>query len=299
MKAKWIDEVVEIVSADRFADWLEGLHRARQDLKAKSDRYDEILTQVNLVEFRAELAHRNAIETLERSTRLEDMSARLANESAVLENDSFEVVSQFEMQRDRTTKLWETLGAIDVTIEQAQSERERKKLQKQKQKLSEDYEREDQRKQRLWSDVERLWIRSIDCNLALRELRHKGALVRKQAEALFEAYEAESRQAQALREEADKISLERDAREEALEKAQESARSDFGCLLHEDFLYWVAREDNKVVYTVPLIDDAENYPVEIVAGQVYKTTPQGGVDAMTPVDPDRLDQASATAAGPG
>lgn len=287
-KAKWIDEVVDVVSSDKFADWLTGVHRARKNLKESVERYEELLTQVNLVEFRAELAHRNAIDTLERANRLEDSSARLANEAAVLENDSFEVVSQYEMQRDRTTKLWEQMGGIDLLLEEAGSDRDRAKHTKQRTKISESYEREDQRKQRLWADVERLWVRGIDCNLALVELRHKSKLEHKVAEALFLAYENESQQAAALKSEADKKSLDRDRSEEELAERMERARTEFLCLLNEDFLYWVARENNKTVYAVPLIDDAENYTVPVAAGQVYQCDAQRGVETLVLLDPETI-----------
>lgn len=291
MKAKWIDEVAEIASSEDFADWLEGLHRTRKEMKAKAERYDEILTQVNLVEFRAELAHRNAIETLEESTRLEDAAAELENESAVLENNSFEVVSQFEMQRDRTTKLWEQLGGLDVNIEQA-SGGKKKSYQKQRDRMNEDYEREDVRKQRLWVEVEKLWIRNIDCNLALRERRHKSKVVRRKADGLFEAYEAESKQAKELADAAEAVQAEKVRAEQDFEKDLQAAKDKYACLLNEDFLYWVAREDNKVVYTVPLFDDAENYQPAVVAGQVYRTTPQLGIDGLVLVDPSEVTDAA-------
>jgi hypothetical protein len=78
VKAKWNHEVSEILASDRFTTWFESLENARVHLKRMGDKSDELLTQVNLLEFRAELAHRKAIDVLERANALEDESAELA-----------------------------------------------------------------------------------------------------------------------------------------------------------------------------------------------------------------------------
>ncbi len=285
MKPKWIDEVRGIVRSDGFASWFDQLESARATFDKVDKRYEELLTQVNLLEFRAELAHRKAIDTLERSNVLEDRSATLANQSATLENESFEAVSRFEMQRDRTTKLWEQLGGIDVKIDMA-ADGDKNKLQKQRAKVSEDYEREDQRKQKLWQEVERLWVRSIDCNLALREIQQKAALVRAEAEKLFVKHEAEAQQAAKLKAEAEQMALERDRQDRTVSDALERARQEFECLLSEDFLYWVAREDNKVVYTVALIEDEVNYTIAVEPGVIYRCSPTVGIDELEPIPDD-------------
>src|SRR5690606_38766413 len=98
-KPKWIDEVAETLDSQPFKDWLAALERARKELKVAVEKHEELLTQVNLLDFRAELVHRRAIDTLEQANVLEDESAALANEAAQLENDSFEAVSQYEIGR--------------------------------------------------------------------------------------------------------------------------------------------------------------------------------------------------------
>jgi chromosome segregation ATPase len=295
VKAKWIDEVTEIISSGTFASWFEQLEGARNTLARAGERYDELLTQVNLLEFRAELAHRKAIDVLERATSLEDESAELANSAAELENASFEVVSQFELQRSKCTALWEQLGAIDMKIEDKDGDRA--KLERERAKLTEQYERDDQRKQRLWSEVEKLWVRSIDCNLALREKQHKAKLVRADAEKLFLKHEEEATQASKLRAEAEKTSLERGRAERAVVESQEVARNDFEALLSEDFLYWVARESNKKVYAVSLIDDAENYLVPVSHGQIFLCSPTMGIEKLVPVE--KAEDVDAEISGPG
>jgi len=279
VKAKWIDEVAELLRSDVFAAWYEGIESVRHTHRNSIARHEETLTQVNLLEFRAELANRRAIETLERANTLEDLSAELANEAAELENASFEVVSQFEMQRDRCTKLWEQLGGLDVKIEEATPD-QKKRFERQRASINEEYEREDQRKQRLWSEVERLWLRSIDCNLALRERQLKATLVRAEAEHLFQVHSSELDQATDLRAKAEQCAMERDAAEHALNAAREDARLKFECLLTEDFLYWLSREDNKVVYAVSLIADNEHYGIAVEPGMFFRCDPVRGIDSL-------------------
>ncbi len=292
MKAKWSDEVREILASDAFERWLERLEEARVTLRKKTQRHEELLTQVNLLEFRAELAHRNAIDTLENANELEDESAQLANEAAELENRSFEIVSQFEMQRDKCTRLWEQLGGFDVRIEEEPAQA--KRLQKQRDKINEDYAREDQRKQRLWREVNELWERSIDRDLALVEKRHKGALVRDRAEKLFAVHEREAQQAGDLRRQADAMAAEREDAEQIVRKRQEVARQEFDCLLHSDFLYWISQDDNKVVYCTPLIVDDDNYVIPLEPGRVYQCDHQSGIESLELVPDPAPQEASAT-----
>lgn len=280
MKAKWIDEVAGILDSEPFKAWLERLDRARKDLKVASDRYEELLTQVNLLDFRAELLHRRAIDTLERANVLEDESTRLSNEAAALENDSFEAVSQFEMQRTRTTDLWQRLGAVEVDLEESTDASQKKKLQKLREKVNLDYEREDARKQKLWAEVEKLWLRNIDKALELREKRHKATVVRAQAEALFQKHAVEKGQADELRAKAELTAREKQEKERQLQATQDEARERFDCILHQDFLYWSAREDNKLVYAAPVVSDKENYGVEVKAGRLYRCPHDKGIDSL-------------------
>lgn len=290
MKAKWIDDVAAIVKSKAFDAWLVRLEQSRKSLKSAEDRVDELLTQVNLLEFRAELAHRRAIDTLERSNELDDHSARLANRAAELENQSFEVVSQFEMQRARCTDLWERLGAIDVEIEEGKSDSG--KLTRQREKLNFDYEREDKRKQRLWQEVEDLWVRGIDQHLALHEKRHKARLVRQEAESLFSRYDQEAELAAQLRRDVERVQSERALRSAELQAIYEEAREQFECLLNDDFLYWSSQEDNKWVYATPLVADQTNYVVPLQLQQLYRCPVQGGVDALAEVDWVTVDSAA-------
>ena len=284
MKAKWFDEVAVILQSDEFHTWLGRLERSRKNLRLLRERHEELLTQVNLLEFRAEIAHRKAIDTLERANQLDDESIELSNESAEIENASFEEVSQFEAQRAKCTKLWESLGAVDMQIDEAKGGSDVARLNRQREKLAAEYEREAERKQELWVEVEALWVRSIDRSLALHEKRHKAKVVRSEAETYFQQQSSESRQGEALREEADKLAEQLAGAEAEVTTCCAEARENYECLLHDDFLYWSAREDNKLVYATPLLYDTTNYAVELRPGAVYQCPHQKGLDELVELE---------------
>jgi hypothetical protein len=280
VKAKWIDEVAGILDSEPFKAWLARLEDARKDLKVATERHEELLTQSNLLEFRAELLHRTAIDTLELANGLQDASAQLANEAAGLENESFEAVSQYEIQRTRTTDLWQRLGAIDTDLDHSPEASQKKKLQTLRAQVNVDYEREDARKQKLWAEVERLWIKNIDKSLELREKSHKAAIVHAEAERHFAKHAVEAEQASELKLKAEVVARAKQEKERALKEMQEQARDRFDCILHQDFLYWSAREDNKIVYATPVVHDHDNYGVEVNPGHLYRCPHDRGVESL-------------------
>ncbi|MFZ9889179.1 MAG: hypothetical protein ACO3JL_16920 [Myxococcota bacterium] len=280
MTPKTVGEVTRILESRSFKEWLRDLERCRKSVRVATDRYTELLTQVNLLEFRAELVHRRAVDTLDRANQFADESVQLANEAAQLENDSFEAVSQYEAQRDTTTKVWQRLGALDVEIEETPDESAKKKLLNQRDRLNLDYLREDTRKQKLWATVERLWVRNISKGLELREKKRKAQVVRQEAEAAFAQHRLEADQAIELRVRAEEVAAEVGEREQELMLAEELAPERFDCLLHHEFLYWPAVEDNKWVYAVPVIHDEKNYGVLLAPGALYRCRHDLGVDGL-------------------
>lgn len=280
---KTVGEVARILESRSFKEWLRELEQRRKEVRLATERYTELLTQVNLLEFRAELVHRRAVDTLDRANQLEDESVQLANEAAQIENDSFEAVSQYETQRDTTTKVWQRLGALDVDVEEASEEAAKKRLLKQRDRLNLDYLREDTRKQKLWSTVERLWVRNISKGLELREKKRKAQIVRQEAEAAFAQHRLEADQALVLRERSQAAAAEMGEREQNLLVTEDLAPERFDCLLHHEFLYWPALEDNKWVYAVPVIHDDKHYGLPLSPGALYRCRHDRGVDGLEQV----------------
>ena len=46
----------------------------------------------------------------------------------------------------------------------------------------------------------------------------------------------------------------------------------------------MSRENNKIVYTVPLIEDRENYMIPVEPGVVYRCSPTVGIDELELID---------------
>ena len=275
MKAMWLDEVTALVGSEEFADWFKRLELARQNNRLAKEKHEELLTQTNLLEFRAELAYRRAIDTLEEANRLADLCAELANESAELENASFEVVSQYELQRERCTKKWEQIGGFEVRADQGDKGAASKLT-----KLRAEYEEQGQEKQRLWSEVERLWINSIHCNLSLSERQIKASFVRDEAESLFLVHEEERQLALEQKAKAHRMAVERDTAQHELEAVNIEASTLFNSLVSDTFLFWISREDNKFVYAVSLIYNSESYAMPVGPGQVFRCSALKGIDEL-------------------
>src|SRR6185369_135828 len=115
---------------------------------------DELLAQVALMEFRAELTQKNAIDTLYRAGEHEDTAANMLFEATELENKSFKGISDFEEQRVRASELWYRLGAAEKKLEEAReqkrSESDLRSVERALKAVSDEYERENNRKTRAW-----------------------------------------------------------------------------------------------------------------------------------------------------
>lgn len=61
------------------------------------------------------------------------------------------------------------------------------------------------------------------------------------------------------------------------------ARERFGCAVGDEFLYWRQREDKDGAYCIPLIDDSENYNIDIRRLALYRLQRQRGVEFLEPV----------------
>ncbi|MEW5853879.1 MAG: hypothetical protein AB2A00_34210 [Myxococcota bacterium] len=270
MKAKQLPEVREIVNSELFRSWFDALTKARLAAREASLRHDEVLTQVHLMEFRAELAQKKAMDALYRSGDYENASAQMQAEASELENKSLEVVGQFEKQRVMCTELW-----VALTKAEEQNDPRAKRI-------KDDYERETAKKTLLWEEVESLWAASLAKNLAMIENRAKGKRVRKESEQLFANAEQGSRSAAALKAETQESARALEQAEEAVRDLMNKGRTQFDAVVHEDFLYWAARE-NKLVYVVPLFSDSEHYNIELTACTVYQCERTRGVEFLEPV----------------
>jgi hypothetical protein len=313
MKALWLREVQAILGHADFLEWWQFLVDLEQRLFAAGSRHDELLAQVNLMDFRAEFTQKSAIDSLYLAGEYEDTAAQLLAEASEIENKSYEAVANFESQRISVSDLFSRMGAVEHNFLSAQSEvrrlrglvesekdRERKEeLQKnlkrkeaEQQRLENEfreasalYERENTRKMNLWEEVEQMWARSLDINLGVSERRVKSKRARREAERLFREAEQHKRSSKNLQAEANEADQKQKDVQRAIEDLRTSARRLFGCLVGEEFLYWPRRENVSEVYCVPINDHAEGFNIELRAKNIYLISRQRGVEFIQPLPP--------------
>jgi hypothetical protein len=292
MKPKRLAEVRALVAQPEFLAWWDALTRARQELATKEKAYDELLSQTTLMEFRAELTQKNAIDTLYRAGACEDAAANMVFESTELENRSFRAVADFEEQRYKASELWYRLGAAEKALDEKReshaeakskkSETELKMTEKAHRSAADEYEREMGRKNRLWDEVERIWARSAEVSLLVAEQKLRGKRIRKEAEALFALAEERKQRAKSLRVEAEGAAAAREAAEDRIRRLREEAREQFGCAAGEEFLYFRQKDNQKLAFCVPLVEDGETYNVEVKPLSIYTVDRQRGVGFLEP-----------------
>ena len=306
MQAKSLAEVKELVSSAEFRAWADSLAQTVAAEGISAERFDELLTQSTLMDFRAELAQKNAIDTLYKAGDCEDVAARLNAEATDIENRSFEVVATFEEQRLKVSEIWYRMGAVEKIVtelrdrvqglrdgkrgtEASDLETSLRKQEREHRQVHGDYERETQRKTRLWEEVERMWgaVRGRAQSAADEREAPAGTQDPGAGRAAVSRGRRSARPPprNCARLEADQESVTRAAHQKRTQELLRDARERFGCAAGEEFLYWRQREDKEGAYCVPLISDAESYNIDGVrlAGRSIDSQRQRGVEFLEPV----------------
>ena len=283
MKARRLVELRSLLSSAAFQSWWGQLQKARRDAEAARLRYDELLSQTTLMEFRAELTQKNAIDTLYRAGELEDQAATLAVQAQELENRSLLAVSDFEEQRYKVSELWYRLGAAEKTLDECRGQPQKEKASERAFRLlADEYERESARRDGLWDDVEGIWTKAAEANLLVSEHRVRGRKIRKEAEQLFALAEERKLRARELKDEADKASAAWDEQDKAARALLEEAHEHFGCTSGTEFLFFRVKDNQKLAYAVALVEDRDNFNLEVMPLAIYTVDRQRGVAFLEP-----------------
>jgi hypothetical protein len=299
MKQNRLAEVRTLVEGESFGVWYGQLEAAREAQSSAEGSYEEALAQTTLMEFRAELAQKNAIDTLYRGGEHEDTAATMLAETTDLENKSFKGVADFEEQRYRATEAWYRHGAAEKNLEEAKelkrSPNEIAEFERLFKQAAEEYERENGRKARLWDEVERLWAQSAEVGLLVAEERSLSSRVRRRAESLFGIAEQRKQRAKELKDESEAQAAALDAARARVSALKEHARERFGCAVGQDFLYFRHRDDQRAAWAVALVQDGESFNIEVRPRAVYLVDRQKGVGFLeparaTPTGPAEADQ---------
>ncbi len=286
MKQRRLADVRALLGTVEFTEWWGQLTAARAALRDATARYEELLAQTTLMEFRAELTQKNAIDTLYRAGEHEDTAANMLFEATDLENKSFKGVGEFEEQRFRASEAWYRLGAAekkrDEAVDKQLGEVEVKNAQRAHQTAQEEYEKENARKLRAWDEVERLWARSAEVSLLVAEERALGKKVRKAAEGLFALAEERKKRARELKAEVEACATQNEGAKAKVSALLSAAREKFGCATGTDFLYFRMKDDQRLAYCVALVEDGDGYNVEVKPLAVYQVDRQRGVAFLEP-----------------
>ncbi len=292
MKPKRVGEIRALIAQSEFQDWWKELVSAREQRRTANERYDELLSQTTLLEFRAELSQKNAIDTLYRAGECEDDAANMVFEATELENRSFRAIADFEEQRYKVSELWYRLGAAEKLVEDKReqlgalrtkkAEGELKDAERALRAATDDYERETARKSRLWEEVERIWSKSAEVSMLVAEQRVRGKKTRKEAEELFALAEERKKRSHELRAEAEGAAAAVEATEKRIRQLLDQAKETFGCAAGTDFLYFRHSDQQKLALAVALVEDHESYNVEVKPLSIYLVDRQRGVAFLEP-----------------
>ena len=167
MKPKSLDDVLALLRQPEMQSWWAEVLKRRAELEAAQKQQAELLIEASLTEFRSELSQKTAIDTLYRAGELDDAAASMLFEATDLENRSYRAVSDFEEQRFKVSEIWYRLGAAEKILEERREAHAQSSSKKSESELSaaerthrtsrDDYERETERRNRLWDEVERIW----------------------------------------------------------------------------------------------------------------------------------------------
>ena len=314
MKLKWLKEIKELLKSTQFAKWWQEFTEAQNDYRESIERYEELLTQAHLMEFRSELAQKNAIDTLYKAGEYEDNAAQMLAEASELENKSYEAVGTFETKRIACTDLWHKVGAsehrlneVERTVEELQEsikneaskskisdlkseikkpKSEIKKLKKEYNTIAKLFKKEIKSRDKMWEEVELIWSQSLELNLRMAELKMKGVQVRTRSEKLFKEADESHKKAVELKSEAEQAELRKEQIQKRIEELYSIASDRFQCVAEEEFLYWPQRENQKMVYCIPMFSDDTNYNMEIKALNIYQVDRIRGVEFVEPIKPE-------------
>ncbi len=323
MKAKKISELRELLRSEEFAAWYRRYNDLGEHQRNAEQHREDILAQVNMLSFKAEFLQNAGDETLFRAAECEDASARALAEFSGIENDSFDTLSGFEIQRMATTEVLGVLHLHENNLEEHRrivsdkraeleairkrpasperdseanrlsddlSERERRTpaLARAVEEARATFERKSVRRDELWVEVEDTWGRSFRANMARTEYAFQSRRVRREAEAMFARAEAERIRLLQLNDEVKVVESRIEQQQKDFSAHLEIGRKDFDCALINEFLYWPRADDVQGAICVPLIDEAAELNIQVTALGLYHMERAKGLDLLEPV-PEETD----------
>ncbi|HVE87346.1 MAG TPA: hypothetical protein VND93_31030 [Myxococcales bacterium] len=282
-----------LVSQPDFQDWWGQLRAALESLAGAQARWQKALKDAALSELHAELAQKDAIDTLDRARDCDDVAATLSSEATDAENAAFQLVSQYEDVRIQVSEVWYRLGALEKSFDERQEATRKpgagkradeavRTVARALQAAQLEYERLNTRKKEMWERVEATWVKQAETSLQMAEQRMRGKRVRTEAEARFQQAEQLKRDTGAARAEAEKASNEVSALRTQVARLLADAASRFECAAGEDFLYFRQKDHGSWAFCVSLVDDGDSYNLEVHPLGIYSVEQKRGVTFLEP-----------------
>ncbi|MGC3996571.1 MAG: hypothetical protein QM767_03170 [Anaeromyxobacter sp.] len=308
MHAVRLSELRELLASPAFHGWWEELVAATAGLREARARHEDLTAQGQLMELRAEVAQRSAIDAFSAAGAAEDEAAHATADAQSQENRALERVGSFEEQRFRTSDLWYRLGGAERTVEvrrealaglpapqpspgprgadgekaRATAEAALRAAERQQQALQEEYGQEDRKRARLWDEVEAAWARSFERSLLSAEHAIASRRARRDAERLFKEAEERRGRARQLRAEAEEAGRAVAEAERTRAGLLGAARERFGCVAGDLFLYWRHREDQRAAFAVALGTEPEGGALPVKPLEIYTVGRSRGVAQLEP-----------------
>jgi hypothetical protein len=293
MRPVRLSEVRNLVSQPDFQDWWEQLRSALDDLQAAQNRWQQSLKDTAISEFNAELAQKNAIDTLYRAGECEDAAATLSSDASDAENAAFQMVSQYEDLRIHVSEAWYRLGALEKSVDERKeasaspspgkrAEEALRTAVRAQGTAQEEYDRLAARKTELWERVEATWGRQAEASLRMAEAKMRSKRIRAEAEDRFGDAERLKAQTERSRAESERASGEVSSLRTQVARMLAEATTRFGCAAGEDFLYFRQKDQASWAFCLALVEDGASYNVEVHPLAIYSVEQKRGVTFLEP-----------------
>jgi len=308
----------ELISTSDFRTWHAKHNELNAELLALEDKREDVELKLNIARFETEFIQGNADQTFLSAGDFEDQSARSEAEYASIENDSFQLLSDFEDKSRDEEDARIALHGLEEQLEKkrgSRSEVSGKAAAAEKQGTSDagisDEElknlggeiaglgrqvetarkrlREEQkRRESLWDQVEETWVTAFRANMRRSEFSYQGRRIRARAERLFG-------KAETVRRRIDELSSQLAVLDEKLSSVKadmmrhlEHARKNFDCTVVDEFLFWPHDDDVHAALCVPLVDEQSHFNIQIKALKVYQIERDKGLDFIEPVPEEEM-----------
>jgi len=303
VKAKSITDIRTTLSDSEFQTWFNRRDELRKSFDAARVEFDEVDTQYETTRYRYQYIQRKAEKLVFEAGECIDQSARAQADFASVENDSFQLLSDFENQsqllqdsiiaRDQIEKSLEgdRLESSGISGGAAKDKDLSNTIGASAKELQTANDLVDRRQTELngaWVKVEGTWEKSFTSNMARSEFSYQARRLHRQAELAFREARDLKSSMQYLGEKRERLAESTTGLDQELTEHQRVGAEKFDCSIISDFLFWAHETDVHAAVCVPLIDEFEHFNIQIHAKKVYLISQEKGLDFIEPLPDEEM-----------